>query len=38
MCNTPNTFLGTCKTSLLGSKNVDVVAKGAYEIVPLEKE
>lgn len=38
MCNIHNAFLGICKTSLLGSKNVGIVAKGIYNIVLLEKE
>lgn len=36
--NIHNTFLGICKTSLFGSKNVGIVAKRAYEMVLLEKE
>lgn len=37
MCNIHNSFPGICKTSLLGNKNVSIVAKGAYEAV-LENE
>lgn len=38
MCNIHNAFFGICNTSLLGSKNVGIVAEGTYNIVLLEKE
>lgn len=37
MCNIHNSFPGICNKSLLGNKNVSIVAKGAYEAV-LENE
>lgn len=37
-CNIHNTLLGIYKTWLLRLRNVDIVAKGAYEIVLLEKK